>query len=302
MAGQDNTKVVAFLGIAALIAGGALMGVFTMLSGLDTEITKAKAKGPRTTVVVASRTLYQGVQISQDDLFVVELPPKYLPKINDPESGELRKIEVFHSRERVVGQIPRERVLPNEFIRPERLADGSAGVGLNAVIPRGMRAMSVDLRGHRALQGFLQPGNYVDVLVTMEDDLEQLRTETILQAVFVLGVNSRLATESDDDAKARGKQKESVTFMVTPEQAEDIAHADEMGEITLSLRNVQDVNYKNLKGADIDALLAKLKPKAKPAKPIREVKASEPTGVWGNVKVVRGRAIENLRYESSKSQ
>jgi pilus assembly protein CpaB len=173
----------------------------------------------------------------------------------------------------VVGRIPRERILANEFVRSDRLADPVAGVGLNAIIPRGMRAISINIADGQALSGFLNPGNYVDLLVTVQPDVvgEAARstakpeTNTLLQAVFVLGVNSRMRNESRDDAKARGRNRPSVTLLTTADQAEQVAHAENMGEVTLTLRNDLDVTYADLSGVDIDDLrsvVQKAAPKA----------------------------------------
>ncbi len=271
--GQGSTSKVAyaFLIGAVVVAGGAVFGIVSLLNGYNKQAIASDRAIDTVTVVAASRTLYQGVAITNDDLFVVNVPPDYLPVVKSPEKNEVVKAAVFASRERVVGQVPRERILANEFIRPDRLADGSTGVGLNAVIPRGMRAISVPLRGSSAVAGFLMPGNYVDVLVTMSDEFGRRRTETILQAVFVLGVNSRAAEDADTEVSSRGKQAPSVTFLVTPKQAEDVAYADEMGDISLTLRNVQDVNYTQLTGSDLDELMARLKPRV-----VEEVKVLPP--------------------------
>lgn len=258
----NNSKIaVGFFAGAVIVAIIAIYGIFSLMSGYG-KIKRAENKAiETTTVVAASRTLYQGVGITSDDLFVVNVPPEYLPMLKDAKTGDALKADTFASRERVVGQVPRERILANEFIRPERLADGNAGIGLNAVIPRGMRALSVNLKNADAVSGFLEPGNYVDVLVTMPDELGDPRTETILQAVFVLGVNSRAANETTEDSQTRGRQAPSVTFLVTPKQAEDIAFADEMGDISLTLRNVQDVVYTPLNGATLGTLIDRLKPR-----------------------------------------
>lgn len=248
------------------MAAAAVYGIVTILNGYGVVKREAEKPIDTVTVVAASRTLYQGVAITNDDLFVVNVPPDYLPVVKEAGKNEVTKVAVFSSRERVVGQVPRERILANEFIRPDRLADDSTDVGLNAVIPRGMRAISVPLRGSDAVAGFLMPGNYVDVLVTMTDEFGRRRTETILQAVFVLGVNSRSADDADTEVDARGKQAPSVTFLVTPKQAEDVAFADEMGDISLTLRNVQDVNYTQLTGADLDQLMVRLKPRVEEVK------------------------------------
>ena len=152
MAANQNVAY-AFIGGAILFGLAASYGVMSLVNKADMPDEEVVEEIDTVTVVAASRTLYQGVHISTEDLFVVNVPPDYLPVVTDAESLESTKAEVFSSRERVVGQVPRERILKNEFIRPERLADGAAGIGLNAVIPRGMRAVSLELRGAAAIAG-----------------------------------------------------------------------------------------------------------------------------------------------------
>lgn len=262
MANASSRAALAF-GVGALVIGGLLVySVVTMLGQATVRAATKETPVETVSVVVAKRRLYQGVQITNEDLDVIQVPASVLPVMPDPEDGKaVVQADVFNSRERVVGQVPRERILANEMIRPERLADGNAGVGLNAVIPRGMRAISIGLRGADAISGFLTPGNYVDILVTMADDLGRPRTETILQAVFVLGVNSRSQNDEDGFVSQRGKQAPSVTFLVTPKQAEDVAYASQLGDISLSLRNIQDVNYAQVQGTDTVILERFYRPK-----------------------------------------
>jgi pilus assembly protein CpaB len=276
-AGNSHKVASMFFVGAVVVAGGAIYGIFSILAGYRATAERLARPIETVTVVAASRTLFQGVGITNDDLFVVNLPPDYLPVVRDPESHAIVKVATFASRARIVGQVPRERILANEFIRPERLADGSAGIGLNAVIPRGMRAISVGVHGADAVSGFLTPGNYVDVLVTMRDELNRRRTETILQAVFVLGVDSR-AQDEDESEIARGPQAPSVTFLVTPKQAEDMAYADEIGALSLTLRHVQDVDYEELSGVDLQSLLARVAPQVVPSR-IRRMGPRSPTPV-----------------------
>lgn len=299
----NNRIALVFFGFALIVAGAAIYGIVTILNGYRGASLKAEVPIETVTVVAASRTLYQGVAITNDDLFVVNVPPEYLPVVKNQATQEIVKAQVFASRERVVGQVPRERILANEFIRPDRLADGSTGVGLNAVIPRGMRAISVPLRGADAVTGFLMPGNYVDTLVTMKDEFGRRRTETILQAVFVLGVNSRAQTDTREEVEQRGPQSPSVTFLVTPKQAEDIAFADEIGDISLTLRNVQDVNYTQLSGADLDFLLQRLKPRVdlepeemrtRLSRPVSVVEAYTP---GPTIRVIRGTSATEIQAE-----
>lgn len=271
--GGGAVRALIFLALAIAMGSGSLVALYQLITNYQLKIDEAKRPEDTVMVIVAARDLYQGVTITEEDLYAVQIPPKYLPE------------GVFLSPEHVVGRIPRERILANEFVRADRLADPESGVGLNAVIPRGMRAISVNISDGAALSGFLNPGNYVDVLVTIEPDESKGQdakpeTKTLLQAVFILGVNSRMQKENSQEAKEiRGNQKPSVTLLVTADQAEQVAHAENMGDIVLSLRNDLDVNFAALEGVDVDDLRSKLEapkvvrraaPVKKPVKNCRE--------------------------------
>jgi pilus assembly protein CpaB len=301
----DNKNVaMMFVGGALVIAVAATWGVMELLDTYKEEQeADARTEVEMVTVVAASRALYQGVTITSDDLFVVKIPPEHLPVVEDEEAKEQKKAEVFTARERVVGRIPRERILANELIRPERLANGNKAVGLNAVIPAGMRAISLDLRDADAVAGFLEPGNYVDIVVTMTDEGGTMYTETIMQTVLVLGVDSRAENESNADAARRGKQRPSVTFLVTQTQAEELSFANSLGRISLSLRNVLDSAYTQLDGVELDELLNRIKPLAEePVVRIRQTIAKAPTGPSGpTVDIIRGTTTESVTIPTVKN-
>jgi len=268
--GSGPVRALIFISMAVGLGALALVGLYQLISSYQERIDEAKRPEDTVMVIVAARDLYQGVTITEEDLYAVQIPPRFLPE------------GVFLSPEHVVGRIPRERILANEFVRADRLADPESGIGLNAVIPRGMRAISVNIKDGAALSGFLNPGNYVDVLVTVTPDDEQRdagvepETKTLLQAVFVLGVNSRMQKETEEEAlQMRGDQKPSVTLLTTADDAEKVAHAENMGEIRLALRNDLDVNFTNLPGVDVNALRGKLKAPEPVRRPTVRKKAPE---------------------------
>ena len=199
MAGAErgsSFRAVAFGGAAIIASLVAVVYLQQFVSQFERQLEEAERPEDKVMVIVASRVLYQGVTITEEDLYAVEIPPRFLTD------------GVFLSPEHVVGRVPRERILSNEFIRAERLSDPESGIGLNAVIPRGMRALSVPISGGAALKGFLQPGNYVDILLTRGGN-----TTILMQAVFVLAVDSRMEKESELEAmKRRGEQSPNVTF------------------------------------------------------------------------------------------
>ena len=235
MASQSSSEMraVVFLGLALVAGSAATMAFYQLMMGYEREIRQAREPERSVLAIVAANDLYPGVPIMEEDVVGIEIPERYV------HTDALKDVEL------VVGRIPRERILANEFILPDRLADGSTGVGLNALVPPGMRAVSLDISNGEALAGLLSPGNIVDVLVTVAGDGRTVESErqtlTMLQTVTVLAVDDRMLTAPSPDAgaKRRGPERSapSVTVALTPEQAEALTLADHRGDIHLSLRN-----------------------------------------------------------------
>lgn len=273
---ETRRRVMAFFAVAAAIAGGALWAVTVVIADYDAAIAEALAPKRGVPVVVASRTLHRGVPITAEDLFVVEVSLEALPRVVD-EDGRWVQLPVFSSRERLIGLHPREPVLAGELIRPERLADGRRGIGLHAMLPRGFRALSIDLAGPRALDGLLEPGSFVDILVSWDVGDDRRATQTLLQAVFVMATHGRALGDAEGESSAVGSHRPSVTLMVTGEQAEDVALASEIGEVTLTLRGARDVGYEPLRGATLDDLVFRLARSPVPDRPRVEAPARSST-------------------------
>ncbi len=286
MSGQ--TRAVIF-GVVALVCGVLAVFVISMaIQNYEAKIAAAQAPEDTVLAVIAARDLYQGIVITEEDLLQIPVPPEFLP-------GGTEEL-VYLLPEHLVGRVPKERILANEFIREVRLADPENGTGLNALIPRGMRAISMQLKDGAALSGFLNSGDYVDVVVTIKpdegDSSDQItETRTLVQAVYVLAVNDKTgktegtSPEAARDAKKKKKKtkkkriKPSVTLAVTPEQAEGLAHASRQGEITLTLRNQQDLQFEELEAADTSKLLgeeAEPEPEVKKKRPVKAIAAPEP--------------------------
>jgi Flp pilus assembly protein CpaB len=206
-------------------------------------------------VVVARRDLYVGMPVTEEDVGV-----RRYAAVVAPSQGVYARVSD------VVGRTPRERILADEMVRQERLADPEAGTGLPAVLSPGRRGMTIATDTETGLAGLIQPGNHVDLIVTIPpDDPSAVGarwvSETILQNVKVLAVGGALdaapltepaptserggASRRDGAAlaaeRARSRaQKPSLTLEVDPVQAEKLAMALKRGEIRVSLRSDLD--------------------------------------------------------------
>ncbi len=236
---SGQPRATLFLVVSLIGAAVAALAVVRVLQSAEDEVEAAR-RGPDTVpVVIATRDLDMGLTITEEDVTIRHLLPEMVPPT-----------EVFGDLETVVGRTPKAQILTNEPVRKERLASAEAGVGLNALIRKGMRAMTVQVDDQSGVGGFIQPGNYVDVIVTIRPDDQTGRskwaTETILSGIPVLTVASTTPKEApkDDEAKRRTparKQKPSVTLELSPEQAEKLALAVSKGDIHLVLRGDLDI-------------------------------------------------------------
>jgi pilus assembly protein CpaB len=286
-------RALIFLGLAVIAGGAATIMVWQMVTSYKMQIEEAHKPEETVMVIVAAGDLFPGVSIAEGDIVGVEVPKKYVPT------------DAFTSPELVVGRIPRERILANEFVRPSRLADGETGVGLNALVPPGMRAISLNINDGAAVSGFLEPGNRVDLVVTMANDKGERQTITLMQTVPVLAVNGRMLHDdptaqppdpNDPNAKPKRpapKGAPSITFAVTPEQAEIIAHVSRLGQITLTLRSDKDLDAVPTTPVDLLALLPPemreraLHPPAPPPS-VKKKAAPPPPPPPEGIKIIRG--------------
>jgi pilus assembly protein CpaB len=157
---------------------------------------------------------------------------------------------------KAVGQITRVRIAAGEQVLSNKLAEQVKAVGFAANVPEGKRAIAVGVTEVIGTGGNIAPGDFVDVIGVFEvntttsprdtaakdqgDKPKVFTAITILQNIQVLAVarDSEDRLESGNDSKKQPKAADikSVTLAVTPEQAEKLFLAEEIGRLRLSLR------------------------------------------------------------------
>lgn len=139
------------------------------------------------------------------------------------------------------GAIARAPFLKGEPIKPQKLIKASDGGVLAAILPQGMRAVSTSISAETAAGLFILPNDRVDVILTRKiraarGGRESFVSDTLFRNVRVMAIGQ--AIETDGDVKTANG--DTATLELSPTQAELLALANTMGEISLSLRSLAD--------------------------------------------------------------
>jgi pilus assembly protein CpaB len=116
---------------------------------------------------------------------------------------------------------------------------------LAAALKPGMRAISVSVDDVSGNAGLIQPGDFVDVLLTQQIRADAgvsvppgraVESETVAERVRVLAVGSAFKRPKDDAAAANTNVR-TATFEVSPAGAQSITVAAHLGTLSLALRS-----------------------------------------------------------------
>ncbi len=193
----------------ALVAALAATGVFYMV--LPRELAGSSASA-HATVVVAAREVAPGVKLRAEDLRAEPWRKGAAPE------DALRVVSD------AVGRVVLRPLAAGEVVAASILAP--PGAGPLAVIPPGMRAVSLHPVDSLGVVSLLQPGCRVDVqVVSLRGEAYARR---VLEDVEVLQVQ-RLDS-----------QRPAVTVLARPEDADRLSLADALNQIRLLARNPAD--------------------------------------------------------------
>jgi pilus assembly protein CpaB len=200
-------------------------------------------------IVLAGADLSWGTKISAD---MVKTVP--ITKDNAPAGSFVNPAEL-------VGRVLVVPVKQNEPIMESKLAprDVTTG-GVSAVVHEGMRAIAVAGDKVMGLAGFIQPGNYVDILATVQDPHnDKLHySKTVLENIRVLATGTMFDNKGDSTKPA---PVDVFTVEVTPEEAERLSLAAVQGKLHFALRNVADRNMVYTLGSTVGEALEAYRPR-----------------------------------------
>ncbi|WP_271166873.1 Flp pilus assembly protein CpaB [Hansschlegelia plantiphila] len=138
------------------------------------------------------------------------------------------------------GSIARSPFVAGEPIRPDKLIKGDGSGYMAAILPAGMRAISIEISAESGAGGFILPNDRVDVIVTRKvtgsSGRDESYSETIIQNVRVLAIDQTVE-DKDGQRVVVGK---TATLELTLAQAEQVSLSRQQGAVALALRALVD--------------------------------------------------------------
>lgn len=247
---MNTNRLTIFLLIGAILAG--LAGWYLSNRFIEDSLESHKEKfdkgQEKIKVVVAAADLATGVSINASNAVLREMPKAYVHRD-------------------AITEVTFPQIVGRQLLYPLGSGDPvlSAHVSLSEyrsfsdIIPKGMRAITIPIDSTNSISGFLSPGNFVDLLITLRSGSKPQTTQ-LLSAVKVIATGQNI-----DNGLAPTRNFNEITLGVTPFDAARITHAMSIGKITVVLRTQDDTAASKKHTIDASNLIDKKK-QVKPRK------------------------------------
>ena len=216
-----NLKALIPLALAVVLGLAAAFAAKNMIAQKNTAQTNTKL----TQVVVAKANIPPGTELTEADVTTVKMEADV-----DPQA-------IFTNPDDVIKRVAAQPLYKGQPVVNSLLAPKGTGGGLQALVPEGMRAITIEVNVFLGVGGFVTPGSRVDVISSMPGDKGgEMVARTIVQNVRVTAVGSHLAMNNEDNKEPL----RSVTLIATPKEAQAIELACATGRPRLVLRSSAD--------------------------------------------------------------
>jgi pilus assembly protein CpaB len=230
----------------ALLVGALVIAVITavmaknMFAGAGAQQAAAAPAvpvGPK--VMVAKKALPAGTIIDLEALTWQPWPKELM------QSAYYTEGQPDADGQKMLGTVVRYPITAGQPVTRGALVGPKDRGFLAAALGPGMRAITVPVNASTGVAGFVFPGDHVDMVLTQQvqggGDGPALKvSETIVRNLRVLATDQRTDNTTGEDGKTVVKTFSNVTVEATPKIAEQIAVAQTLGSLSLSLRSLAD--------------------------------------------------------------
>jgi pilus assembly protein CpaB len=238
--------------LLAAALGFGVLAVLGARSYIEEQIAIERARKapsqPDVEVVVAKRDLKRGEVVGPDSMAVRRLPADGLPgSVVAPD-----RFEAFQGARLGAAMRAGEPLLSG-------LVEGADAVAFSAKVREGIRALTIAVDEVNALSGMLQPGDRIDLHVSLRPParpgvpMTSETTAPLMQDILVLATGRQVRASADESRTAR--MFTTITVEVSPDQAQRLIVAQRAGRLTALLRNPVDRKPVAQRSIDVSDLL-----------------------------------------------
>ncbi len=236
---MDSRKVILLVG-ALIVAAITAFFARTLIMGssapqANAAVAAAPIDGPQ--VLVATRALPIGTILDATALKYQPWPKELVDNAYFlKEKSDLQSL---------IGTVVRNPITAGQPVTQGALVKPGDRGFLAAALGPGMRAVTVPVSANSSVAGFVFPGDRIDLVLTSTvpgggDGPPLKASETVMRNLRVLATDQRTDHQVGEDGKTVVQTFSSVTIEATPKIAEELAVAQTLGSLSLSLRSIAD--------------------------------------------------------------
>ncbi|MCC6333512.1 MAG: Flp pilus assembly protein CpaB [Myxococcales bacterium] len=199
-------------------------------------------------VAVASVDLSEGTVVTMEMVSQRSVPEQFVTSsVVQPDSASY-----------IVNQKVMMPVAAGDPLLWSQFETTRASERLSRKVQRRTRALAVEVKGTTSVGGWVRPNDHVDVIGTFKDPQtgEQVAV-TLMQNAVVLATGKITGTTNINLIPEGQRDYNHLSLLLLPEEAEMVVLAQELGALTFTLRNEDDIDVLAERGrATINTILS----------------------------------------------
>ena len=238
-----STRKLIYLALGLTLAG--TLGIYLQLAGAAT-IDKPVAQPPQVALLVANQNIPEGGAISSNQLTWQQTTKAE----SDLVVGAITRQSLTSGQ--LSNALSRRDIKAGDYLRQDDLVLPADSDYLSLSLADGKRAIAISVDAKAALAGLVRPGDRVDVLfyhkLDRHTDKDKWKVagsssaRRLISDVKLLALDNQLERNSYAQQEEGGQpvfnDESTVTLEVTVDQAERLAIAENIGQLSLILRSL----------------------------------------------------------------
>lgn len=241
--GRWDRRTPLFVALVLACVGGTIS--FSAIKKSESDVRRGWNLVP---VVVAAIDIPEGTVVGFDMISQRSVPEQFVTSsVVKPDSASY-----------VVNQKVLVPVQAGDPLLWSQFETTKAAERLSTRVQKKARAITIDTGKSTSVGGWIRPNDHVDIVGTFKDPTtNESVAVTLMQNVVILATGRITGTTNVNLMPEGQRDYNNVSLLVVPEEAEILVLAQDLGALTLTLRNEDDVDVIEERGrATMNTLLS----------------------------------------------